>query len=314
MNLRRTKFLLINGMVFILLLSCQSTPSVSKIEVTSYDGLIEYMNWYINKEMKDNKVAGLSIALVDNNHVLWSKGFGSANLTEKIDSKAETIYGAASISKLFTATAIMQLEEQNLINLDAPITTYIPEFSILSRFEDQEEITVRMLMTHHSGLPTDKQFEWFGETEWVFQDTIRYFQTQYTAYKPNTILTYSNLAVDMLGIIIERVSGESFIDYMDIHVLKPLEMTTASFKTITLRNDVDSELISQGHVTGEKKSTREPFLGVSPSGSINGSVLDLSRFMMMVLNKGKIDLEMCRVILYYEISKNMPGTCKGILQ
>ena len=107
------------------------------------------------RRWRKNNVTGLSIALVDDKGLIWAQGFGYADKENKIPATPQTVYRVASISKLFTATAIMQLAEQGKINIDEPLTTYLPEFSIKTRFPGEGKITPRNLMTHHSGLPAN---------------------------------------------------------------------------------------------------------------------------------------------------------------
>ena len=105
--------------------------------------------------MKANRIIGLSIALVDDQSVVWEQGFGFADKEKKLPATPETIYRLGSISKLFTATAAMQLADQGKLDIDKPVEVYLPEFSIKSRFTDAHAITPRNIMTHHSGLPRD---------------------------------------------------------------------------------------------------------------------------------------------------------------
>ena len=120
-----------------------------------YEYTKQYMSWLIKKEMKRNNITGLSIALVDGQKVVWSAGFGYADKVNNIPATSQTVYGAGSISKLFTATATMQLAEQGKIDIDKPLQTCLPRFSIKTRFPDAGPITPRNIMTHHSGLPSD---------------------------------------------------------------------------------------------------------------------------------------------------------------
>jgi CubicO group peptidase (beta-lactamase class C family) len=101
----------------------------------------------IGKEMKKSAINGLSIALVDDQNFLWSQGFGYANAERRIPATDQTIYGIGSITKLFTAIAVMQLAEQGRIEIDAPLRHYMPDFSIRSRFAVAPPITVRNLLT-----------------------------------------------------------------------------------------------------------------------------------------------------------------------
>ena len=106
----------------------------------------------IEQAMHKDGVTGLSIALVDDQQVVWAQGFGYADEMNNIPATPETVYRVGSISELFTATAAMQLAEQGKIDIDRPLQTYLPEFSVKRRFTDPSPITLRHLMSHHAGL------------------------------------------------------------------------------------------------------------------------------------------------------------------
>src|SRR5450631_3411426 len=129
---------------------CSAMPiRPESIPLKDYTYTREYISWLAHREMSKHDVTGLSIALVDDQQVVWATGFGFADKAGKVPATAETIYRAGSISKLFTATAVMQLAEQGLLDIDKPLQSYLPEFSIKSRFSDADPITLRSIMTHH---------------------------------------------------------------------------------------------------------------------------------------------------------------------
>jgi len=109
----------------------------------------------VRHEMKKRDVTGLSIALVDDQRVVWAEGFGYADKDGSVPASPETVYRAGSISKLFTATAAMQLAERGRLGIDRPLGDYLPGFSIRTRFTDAAPVTPRSIMAHHSGLPSD---------------------------------------------------------------------------------------------------------------------------------------------------------------
>src|SRR5262249_48776735 len=165
-------------------------------------------------EMRKNDTPGLSIALVDDQRVVWAQGFGYADWELKIPATERTIYRAGSISKLFTDTAALQLAEQGRLNIDAPLQTYLPEFSIRQRVAKAAPITLRDLMTHHAGLPRDV-LKGFQTTEPAAFDTLlTELGDEYAAYAPGQCFYYSNVGVTLLGSAIQRVSGEPFTVHM----------------------------------------------------------------------------------------------------
>ena len=121
--------------------------------VTDYSSFINKYTTKFKNELAGNNVAGLSIAVVDRDGVIWSEGFGYFNKQEPVAVTANTPFLIGSITKTFTAAAIMQLYENGVIDIDAPLKKYIPEFNLIQVSGNEQNVTVRQLMTHHAGIP-----------------------------------------------------------------------------------------------------------------------------------------------------------------
>ena len=201
-----------------------------------------YLNWYIKREMTRNDIAGLSIAIVDDHRVIWTKGFGYANRETGEMAGSDTLYRAGSISKLFTATAVMQLVESKQIDIDQPIVRYVPGFKIKSRFGTTDGITPRNMMSHHSGLPTMYEGDGVRAPDEAFLSLLEKIKDEYVATPPNTVTAYSNLAYSLLGILIENVSGKDFRRYVKENLLQPLSMHSSFFSP-----DVKNRSIARGY-------------------------------------------------------------------
>ena len=246
----------------------------------NYDYAKEYLTWLINKEMKHNKVMGVSIAIVDDQKVVWAQGFGYSDKKNKIPATAETVYRIGSISKLFTAMATMKLVEEGQIDIDRPLKNYLPQFSIRTRFPDSGPITPRTIMTHHSGLPSSiAKGMWTSEPP---ANLLNRLKDEYTAYPTNYVLAYSNAGMALLGLMIEQVSNTDFCEYVDQFILSPIGMQQSSFK----RTPVVEGLLSKGYRNG-KEMDQVPLRDVS-AGSMYSNVNDLSLFMQMVFAGGNI--------------------------
>ena len=154
----------------------------------------------IQEEMKRYNVQGLSIAIVDDQKIVWAQGFGYADVNNRIPARPETLYPAGSIAKLFTITAALQLAEQNRIDIDQPLQAYLPEFSIKTRFPGSSPITIRSIMTHHSGLPSDHLKEIISLGPIPLTGLARELGDEWVAYPPNFIFSYSNVAIQLLGL------------------------------------------------------------------------------------------------------------------
>jgi CubicO group peptidase (beta-lactamase class C family) len=238
----------------------------------------------IEKKLKNYKVTGCSIALIDGNETVWSQGFGYADKENAIAATTETPYLIGSTTKVFTGTAIMQLVEQGKVNIDKPIQEYIPELKYKTRFPDAPPITVQSLMTHHSGLPCDNFKEFYNENpndnSNTFRSVVDYLNEHYSSYPPNYIWSYSNLGTALLGIIIERASGMNYCEYIKENIFNPLKMTNSSFVIDKGARDSMAKPYNKG-VLGQ-----EHFLRDLPAGSIISTASDMASFIKMVLLKG----------------------------
>lgn len=262
-------------------LSCSKKPVRHPFVLKGdYAYFKRYMSWFIKEEMNSNGLVGMSIAFIDNDQVAWKKGFGYADTEKKRKVKPETNFKIASLSKLFTGTAIMQLVEKDLIDLDRPVTDYIPDFSIKSRFKDTKPITVRMLMTHHSGIPSDKGHGLFDENPESYKFVVEYLKDQYLSYPPGYIYCYSNLGVCLLGLIIERVSGDLFSDYIQQSILEPLQMNT-SYVSNTYKRDKAMAMEYSGGKQEKGLVARD-----LPSAGMISNINDLSKFLIMMMQEG----------------------------
>jgi Beta-lactamase class C and other penicillin binding proteins len=273
----------ISCLIYALALILIGTNANSQKNDKNFDELKKEMRELIEKTMKSSKVVGLSFALVDNQEVVWSEGFGYSDKANKIKATPQTIYRVGSISKLFTATSVMQLAERGKINIDNPMQTYIPEFGIKSRFTNQGSITPRNIMTHHSGLPSDILYQFFCEKPDPFTSVVDLLNKEYTCTQPNTIFSYSNVGYSLLGVLVERASGEDFYEYTQKHLFQPMGMNSSAFRL----SEEMKPLYSKGYVNG--KATDESLIRDVPAGMLHSSVLDMANFIKMTFNNGSIN-------------------------
>jgi CubicO group peptidase (beta-lactamase class C family) len=264
-----------------LLAGCASAPQrPTSITRGDYAATQAYITRLIEHGMAQNKVTGLSITLVDDQRVVWSQGFGYANLERKLPATANTVYRVASISKLFTDTAAMQLAERGLLDIDQPVHKVLPHFAPLSS-QSPAAITPRQLMTHHSGLPRDKFHGFHAAAPVPFSELVAYMNQTPAAYPSGQSFYYSNLGISLLGTVVQSASGTPFAQHMQQAVLAPLGMADSSFST----GPSTSAGMSLGYKQGVAQ--KEWPLRDVPAGGLNASAADLARFMSMVFAQGK---------------------------
>jgi CubicO group peptidase (beta-lactamase class C family) len=262
----------------ILLAGCASAPGQpGRIERGDYAAVAHYVDALIAHEMRANDVTGLSIAIVDDQQVVWSRGAGWADAAAKVPATADTVYRMGSISKLFTVTAALQLVQQGRLAIDAPIGQALPGFRIRSRYPDSA-ITPRRLMTHHAGMPRDLLRGMWGREVGDYRAMVAGLGDAELAYPPGGFWSYSNLGMTVLGAAVEQVAGEPFADHLQRSLLQPLGMRDAAFATAAPR-------ATRAYDRG--KPADEPALRDLPAGGLNASVLDMSRFLMMVFANGR---------------------------
>jgi CubicO group peptidase (beta-lactamase class C family) len=235
---------------------------------------------FIKQIMRKKQIAGLSIALIDEDGILFAKGYGLADKQRQQPATPRTLYKIGSITKLFTGTAAMQLSEKGLLDIDKPITEYLPEFSIKCRPGDLSLITARTLMTHHSGLPADYYYNYWSDDPHAFRNVVKYLKDSHLAFPPNTVFSYSNLATSLMGVIIERVSHLSYQEYIEQNILTPLGMKDSA----TTADGVSIPLLSKAYSHGNE--VEDPSSRDAPAGAIFSNVLDMARFTSMVLANG----------------------------
>ena len=196
---------------------------------TAWHGPEEALGEYIERYRERNDLPGLSIALVDLRHGGWSRGFGLADRERRLAASAETVYRAGSLAKLYTATAVMQLAAEGRIDLDRPVRDYLPRFRVRQRFAGARAITVRDLLTHHSGLPCDLTKGMWSRSPYM--SAVAHLDEVYTSHRPGEIFSYSNLGYTLLGRLVESVAGSPYQMYLQEHVLEPLGSAQTGFAT-----------------------------------------------------------------------------------
>ena len=263
-----------------LLAGCSSPmpPRPSAVAPGDERAVWQHLETMIAAGMRADKVTGLSIAIVDDQRVLWSKGFGWADAGNQLAATDQTVYRMGSISKLFTTVAALQLAQEGRLALDAPIQSALPGFRVTPP-PGQPAITPRALMTHHAGLTRDIGQGMWGRQVGPFRDMVMSLQPDDQSYPAGLLFSYSNVGMTVLGAAVEQVAQEPFDRLLQRRVLKPLGMDTASFTTAL------PPAAARPYKGGQPAD--EPSLRDMPAGGLNASVQDMGRFMMMVFADGK---------------------------
>jgi CubicO group peptidase (beta-lactamase class C family) len=227
---------------------------------------------YIRLEMAKRKIPGLALLVVRDGKVVKAQGYGFSNVELQVPVKPETVFQSGSMGKQFTATAVMMLVEEGKIGLDDPLTKYFKDAP-----ESWNQITVRQLLSHTGGFgdyPKDFDFR-RDRTE---DELLKVVEAIPLAYSPGTKWAYANLGYLTLGVLIHRVSGKFYGDFLQERVFQPLGMSMT--RIISEADIIPERAAGYELVKGELKNQEwvAPSLNTTADGSLYFSILDLAKW------------------------------------
>ncbi|MFO7634736.1 MAG: serine hydrolase domain-containing protein [Caldilinea sp.] len=232
-------------------------------------------------------VAGLALAVVRNDQV-FAHGYGVKNIASGAPVDADSLFHLASISKTFVATAIMQLVEGGKVQLDAPVAAYVPEFVLAD--DRYRQCTVQQMLSHTAGVPDTDDYGW-DQPEVDDEALARYVRSlngEHLLSAPGERFSYSNIAYEVLGLLIARVSGQSFEAYVADKILRPLGMIDSTF----FKQEVPLELATSPHLLTPATTVSAVYpynRAHAPSSTLHSSAHELSRWARVNLNRGALD-------------------------
>ena len=248
------------------------------------------------EKMSETKIPGLSIAVIEGNEIIYSRGFGFRDLNSGAPATPSTIYGIGSITKSFTALAIMQLAEEGKLDLRDPVDKYVP----LKLRPLGKPATIHNLLTHSSGIPALAYAEAFirglleeGET-WLPiatpEDIIAFMRgaEEWAVAKPGERFFYLNEGYVLLGYIISKVSGIRYVEYVKKRILRPLGMKRSYFDKDEVERDPDVATPYIIDKEGKHIPSRFPY-GITSDGGLLSNALDLAKYVIMYLDRGKLN-------------------------
>ena len=260
-------------------------PSVSHATNLSEDprvsDAINLVDRWIDAQRDYLQIPGISVAVVHDQEVLWSAGFGYADLEGQKPTTAGTVYSICSISKLFTSVAAMQLRDKGKFRLDDPVNTLLPWFQPRNAYPEGPSITIEGLLTHSSGIPegtghSDMPPFNLPSHDQIVADVPK-LETLYPAWQHEN---YSNLGLILVGEIVAQLSGQPYGEYIKEHVLAPLGMAS----TIPEIGDLQGTgKLASGYSAPRRDGNRkkvEPFAarGMTPAYGFASTVEDLAKF------------------------------------
>jgi CubicO group peptidase (beta-lactamase class C family) len=244
---------------------------------------------FVRDEMAAQRIPGLALGIVEGDRIAYMRGFGTADDSGR-EMIPQTPLIIGSVSKSFTALAVMQLVEANRIELDAPVQRYLPWFRVADE-EASAEITVRHLLNHTSGLSTKtgRSFQGDGDTsDTALEQAVRKLESVELTAPVGSKHQYSTVNYSVLGLIVQTVAGQSYERYVQTRILDPLQM----------RNSYTSEAAAQpqGFATGHNywfgrpRAADLPYnRGLIPAGYLISSAEDMTHYLISQLNGGRYE-------------------------
>jgi len=279
-------------------------------------GTVEDLDNYFQEITEKQVPPSVSVAAYKQGELAYEKAFGYADYPEKIMAETSTIYPWWSVTKLFTATAVMQLVEEGMIDLEDTAEKYLPYFPVYSKEGVKKDITIRQLLMHKSGLKSimPDLLKWIhpegeetpGVTEFFKEKIVTDFNE--LSYEPGSKSKYTNTAYIVLGAIIEEVTGVKYEDYVTENILKPLEMDGSSFirneeqskRTARPSNPVINTYTALMLIFGDRGFYKDYVVNnveghhwfryvypdFTPSSALGGTAEELARFGQLFLDEG----------------------------
>lgn len=244
-----------------------------------------FMDGVMSTMLNEDHVPGAVCSIVKDGQVIFAKGYGESDMDKRTPvDPATTEFEVASVSKLFTGTAVMQLVEQGKLDLDADVNQYLKSMQVPDTYP--QPITLKHLLTHtagfseHSlGMGTREADKAIPLAEFM-RDTL-----PPRVRPPGEVMAYSNQGVALAGLVVQEVSGQPFAEYVQQHILAPLGMERSNFS----RNETVSAGLFEPYQFRGGRYVRKPvnYMQNTPAGALLSTGMDMTRFMMAHLNGGE---------------------------
>lgn len=246
------------------------------------------LDLWVEEQMAHQDLPAVVIGVVHDQEVVWARGWGLADRERRIAATPQTLFRVGSVTKLFTATAVLQLRDAGKLRLDDPVARHLPWFRVESDFLHDGPITIRQLLTHTSGLPREAAFAYWTEHVFPSRGELRAaLPGQRAVFAPASRYKYSNLGLSLAGEVVAAVSGMPWADYLERHVFAPLGMTGTT-------GAPGEEHLSRRAVSYMRRladGTRPVFDyydtgAIAPAANVLSSVEDLLRFARLQFRTG----------------------------
>lgn len=296
----------------------QAAPAANAPGLSDRQDLASFLDDFFADELSARSAPGAVVAVVNDGEIFFAKGYGYANVEQKTPVDAErTLFRVASLSKPFTTTATMQLAEQGLLDLDGDIQDYLGD-RVRLKNPFPKVVTFAHLMTHTDG-STKRRIGLAAETEASLQPLEDYLADHLPpiVHPPGELFSYSSHAITLLGYLVQNIAGQPFVDYINDHILQPLEMERSSFAQPPPHL---ADLATGYQKQGDRfQAVPYLYLNIGPAAALSTTATDMAHFMIAHLQGGAYKNhrilepesveEMHRI--HFRSHPNLPGTGYG---
>ena len=248
---------------------------------------VEDLKAEIRKILDENRIPGASVALVEKDRTIWAGGVGMADVAGGVDVTPNHLFRIGSISKSFTALAVLHAVEDGLLDLATPVRELAPEVGFTNRWASTHPVTVATIMEHTAGFD-DIHFREYAKVDdpgITLAEGLAYNPgSRVSRWRPGTHMSYSNSGPAIAAYVLEKTADRIFEDYAREHVLDPLGMDSSTF-----RFPRDATLMAKGYEADGVTEARYDHIIVRPSGAMNSSSREMARYLRMMINRGTLD-------------------------
>jgi len=269
-------------LVLLLLFNSGFLPALEMPEDESLKSAILLYETWLKARMEYRGITGCSFSIVYDQELVYVNGYGYSDIKKNVRANLKTVYRIASITKTFTSTAIMQLRDTGKLRLDDPVKLHLPWFDIKTEFDKDPDITIWHLLTHTSGLPAEAAFPYWTDHEFpTVKQIVETLPDQEMIYPTESKWNYSNLAMSLLGYVVEAVSGQQYDDYIEMNILNPLGMNNSCVDILKNKKLKKRIATAYGRRLPDGSHEFMPFTdskGLTPAANMSSTVEDLAKW------------------------------------
>ncbi len=265
--------------LFLLLTGCKCN------NVPDYSNTIAHGRSYALELLEETGASAISVAFMANGEIMWAEGFGLADKESSVVTDTDTIFGIGSASKIIATVAVMILADRGLVDIDKPVTEYIPGFYMQS--PEYSEITVKMLLNHSSGFPGTEykgSLTRFPDSSYL-EEVMETLKNSRLQHNPGEMNIYCNDGFTLIEKIVANVTGNSYASFIADEIFYPLGMNQTLIPSVVLPEGS----YAKGYNPGEEKSKPFEFINTLGSGGVYSTPMDLCRFLTVFATEGSAD-------------------------